>query len=285
MTSSEQTVGSAAVQSHNLKQWIKGIVYTLLLINWGFYISDDVSIAAYTERDNWTLLDWTAAFTTSIDEAAWFIMLFLFELETYLLSDVSFTRTRLLLMHGIRSICYLFLAHTLFAFSGAATDLIGLEPVQDATQLCQLLERDLSFGSNLAYTKLDSDNCHTLSSDSQFYLIEEGTVVTDTRGLQIERELAWVDLSEAVIWLVILLLIEVVVRLQDRGVSHGPVLRTAITAKYGLYGLLWGAAMYWIYRGHPMFAWDEALWILGFMAIDMNLSDWRKEIDEDPKLA
>lgn len=37
-----------------------------------------------------------------------------------------------------------------------------------------------------------------------------------------------------------------------------------------------------------MFAWDEALWILGFMAIDMNLSDWRKEIDqdnEDAKLA
>jgi hypothetical protein len=40
----------------------------------------------------------------------------------------------------------------------------------------------------------------------------------------------------------------------------------------GLVGLL---------LGHWIFAWDEALWILGFMAIGMNLSEWRKEIDEE----
>jgi hypothetical protein len=45
-----------------------------------------------------------------------------------------------------------------------------------------------------------------------------------------------------------------------------------------LYGILWCLAAYWAYRGHWIFAWDEALWILGFMAIGMNLSDWQEEI-------
>ena len=281
MTSSELALSSPPVRGHKLKQWTKGLVYSLLLINWGFYIADDVSIAAHTMRDSWTLLDWTAAFTTSIDEAAWFILLFLFELETYLLSDESFTPKRLMLMHGLRLFCYLFLAHTLFAFGDAAGDLFDLEPEPDTTQLCQLLDRDLSFGSNLEYNSLDEDNCQTLSTDSQFYLIEDGAVVTDTRGLQIERELVWIDLVEAVVWLLILFLIELILRLQDKGIAQGSLLRTAITIKYGLYGMLWAAAVYWIYRGHPMFAWDEALWIFGFMAIDKNLSDWREEIEED----
>jgi hypothetical protein len=47
------------------------------------------------------------------------------------------------------------------------------------------------------------------------------------------------------------------------------------------YSLLWGAAAYWIYRGHYIYAWDEALWILGFMAIGMNLKEWRQEIEEE----
>ncbi len=270
---------------HRLRQWTKAIVYGLLLVNFGFYIADDWRIAAHTVHDGWTVLDWTAAFVTSIDEAAWFVLLFLFELETYLLSDEAFTRFRVALMHGIRLICYVFLAHTLFAYGNAALDLVGVSAEEGVTDLCQLVDGDVSFGSNIEYTVLDPDNCQTLSRDDRFYLIEQGSVVTDSRGLQIERELVWIDFFEAATWLLILLLIELVVRLQDRGVSSGPLIRTAINGKAVLYGLLWGAAAYWIYRGHYMYAWDEALWILGFMAIDGNLSEWRAEIEEEGQSA
>ena len=44
--------------------------------------------------------------------------------------------------------------------------------------------------------------------------------------------------------------------------------------------MLWGAAAYWGYQGHWLFVWDESLWILGFIAIEMNVVDWRGEIDE-----
>jgi hypothetical protein len=96
--------------------------------------------------------------------------------------------------------------------------------------------------------------------------------------MTVELELAWADLVEVVVWLFILFFIELRIRLQDRGISSSRLLSFATTTKGVLYGILWCLAGYWAYRGHWIFAWDEALWILGFMAIGMNLSDWQKEI-------
>lgn len=263
------------------KQLIKVIVYGLLLVNWALYFADDWRIAQHTLRNGGSFLEWTAAFATSIDELAWFALLFVFELETYQLSDDSFTRSRVALLHGIRMICYVFLAHTLFAFAGIATDLNEVPLVENADNLCALTEQDLSYANNLEYTEITPLNCSSLSHADRFYFIDDDLVVTDTAGLGIERELAWVDLAEASVWLVILFFIEVMVRLQNRGVTRGPLMQCARFGKISLYVSLWAAAAYWIYRGHWMFAWDEALWILGFMAIGMNLSEWKKEIEDE----
>lgn len=94
----------------------------------------------------------------------------------------------------------------------------------------------------------------------------------------IEYELAIADLIEVVVWLVILLFIELMIKIQDRGISSNLFLSFATLSKSLLYGVLWLVAGYWAFRGHWIFAWDETLWILGFMAISMNLSDWRKEL-------
>lgn len=260
------------------RQLIKVVVYGLLLVNFGLYLVEDIAISAHTLRNGGTWLDYTAAFAVSLDVLAWLTLLALFELETYLLSDDAFTPRRIKAMHGIRIVCYLFLAHTLLAYANAGKDLIGLTPIQETESLCQLVERDISFGFNLEYTELNLENCIELSPATEFYLIENDSVVTDAQGLQIERELVWLDLVEAVTWLVILLCMEVIVRLQDRGTTRGVLIRSASGIKLFLYLLLWGAAAYWIYRGHYMYAWDEALWILGFFAIEMNISDWKKEI-------
>ena len=260
------------------RQLIKVVVYGLLLVNFGLYLVEDIAISAHTLRNGGTWLDYTAAFAVSLYVLAWLTLLALFELETYLLSDDAFTPRRIKAMHGIRIVCYLFLAHTLLAYANAGKDLIGLTPIQETDSLCQLVERDISFGFNLEYTELNLENCIELSRATEFYLIENDSVVTDAQGLQIERELVWLDLVEAVTWLVILLCMEVIVRLQDRGTTRGVLIRSASGIKLFLYLLLWGAAAYWIYRGHYMYAWDEALWILGFFAIEMNISDWKKEI-------
>ncbi|ARN72674.1 hypothetical protein [Oceanicoccus sagamiensis] len=266
----------------NTLQLIKLLVYGLLLINFVLYIYDDWSIAQHTLGPGSSFFDWTSAYAVSIDESAWFILLFLFELETYVMSDAAFTRGRVLLMHGVRFICYGFLMHTLWAYGNSALDLQQVEAIPAVTDLCELSDRELSFAYNLEYTELDASNCASLSNGSALFLIEppDFLVVTNSAGLVIEKQLIWIDLFEAMTWLLILFTIELNVRIQDKGIASGRWISSLAYSKMLLYGLLWGAAGYWIYRGHYMYAWDEFVWIAGFSAIEVNMAKWRKEIKE-----
>jgi hypothetical protein len=263
------------------RQLIKIVVYTLLLLNWGYYILDDWRIAQHTLNDASTWLDWTNAFAVSIDELAWFVLLFLFELETYLLSDEAFTRLRVALMHGLRIVCYVFLAHTIYAYGSAVLSVEKAQQLESGQTPCSLVGQEISYGFNYDYTVLDEINCGDLSRDNTFYLIEDGEVVTDSEGLRVEKQLVRIDLFDGIVWLLVVLCIELLVRLQNRDIIEGTAVRFLTWSKFILYGCLWFNAAFWIYRGHYVYAWDESLWIMGFVAIDMNLSDWREEIREE----
>jgi hypothetical protein len=265
---------------YNPRQLIKLVVYVLLLANFGYYFIEEWGIASHTRRNGGSLLEWTAAFAVSINELACFVLLFLFELETYVLSDDALKGYRLRLIHGTRLLCYLFLAHTQYTYMTNVHDLGQLTPVEGSPSLCQLVEEDISFAFNLEYTQLTGDNCGDLSSNPVLYFIEDGAVVTDAPGLVIEKQLAWIDLMEATVWLFLLFSIELIVRLQDRGITDGMTIRSVSRIKFLLYGSLWGAAGYWLFRGHWVYAWGEALWIFGFAAIEMNISEWKQEIIE-----
>ena len=264
-------------QSLDVKQRLKLAVYALLLVNFAHYISNDIEQAQHTFHSGWRWYDWTSNFATTLDELGWFILLFLLELQTYVLSDDAITRGRVMAMNVIRLICYLAIGHAVFAFGEYLVDLAAATHHVDSA-LCAFANDGLSFTRNLEYWELDASSCGTLSAGSEFYIFSQGQVISDAAGMTIELELAWVDLVEVVVWLVILFFIALRIRLQDRGISSSRLLSFATTTKGVLYGVLWCLAAYWAYRGHWIFAWDEALWILGFMAIGMNLSDWRKEI-------
>ena len=268
--------------SLDVRQTIKWSVYALVIINFGFYIRNDWVIAGHTLYAGSSLLEVSRAFATTIDESAWIILLLLFELETYLLSDEPLSRTKTLLMQGVRVVCYISLAHTLYAYGVYLTEIYASVPIEGVTNLCQLIEEDLSYAFNLAYSEINSSNCASLSSANQFFYVDPPTffIVEDAAGLAIEKELAWIDMFEAIIWLLILLSIEVAVWLQDRNVGQGIIFKGLGIAKLCLYSLLWAAAGYWIYRGHYMFAWDEFVWIAGFVAIEMNIVEWRDEIND-----
>ena len=269
-------------QSFEIRQTIKWLVYTLVIINFGFYIRNDLVIAGHTLYSGSSLLEISRAFATTIDESAWIILLLLFELETYLLSDDPLSRAKTLLMQGIRLVCYISLAHTLYAYGVYLAEIYAALPVEGVTNLCQLIGKDLSYASNLVYSEINSSNCASLSSANQFFYVDPPTffIVEDAAGLAIEKQLAWIDIFEAIIWLLILLSIEVAVWLQDRNIGQGLIFKTLSITKWCLYSLLWAAAGYWIYRGHYMFAWDEFVWIAGFVAIEMNIVEWRNEIND-----
>ncbi|MDE0002950.1 MAG: hypothetical protein OXQ29_09675 [Rhodospirillaceae bacterium] len=275
------STAAADLRLHRIQQAVKWTVYTLLLVNWGFYIADDIGWARHTLHAESTIFDWTSAFSTSIDELAWFILLGMFELETYTLSDRAWKPWVERLVHGLRLACYVMLAHTIFAYTSNVFDLRPTQPVEDATELCDLAGADLSYTYNLEYTEITRETCDGLSTAAEFYRVGKNPVVTDMAGLALERQLAWADLFEGVAWLLAILAIEVVVRLQERGITGGALMRAANWGKNLLYASILGVGVWWASLSHWLYLWDEILWIGGFMAIGMNLSDWRKEIDHE----
>ena len=259
-------------------QWIKLAVYSLLLINFGNYILLDINQVNHTYHEGWRWFDWTSAFATTLDELGWFVLLFL--LETYILSDAAFTRFWVRCMKVVRFLCYLVIGHAVVAYTEYLHDLFNsVEHV--GVSLCSFVDQGLSAARNLEYQVLDASNCKSFSTETTFYIFSQGQVITDAAGMRVEFELAWADIVEVLFWLLILALIEVRLQLQDRGISRSRLLSFAENAKVFLYGTLWLIAGYWAFRGHWLFAWDEALWILGFMAIGMNLSQWREEIEAE----
>ena len=266
---------------HKIQQAIKWTVYTLLIINFVFYAIEDWDRTMHVLDGGFTFLEWTNEFANSIDETAWFVLLFLLELETYALSDKALSGWMGHTIRGARLVCVVMLAHTIYAYVGDVVDLQPTVVVEGVSDLCEMTDSDLSWVSNLEYTKITGETCSSLSNDSTFFWRTDGVAVTDAGGLQLERNLAWVDLVEALVWILILLAIEIVVRLQDHGVSGGTLIATVNAAQIFLYAILLAVAAYWATLSHWLYVWDELLWIGGFAAIEMNLSEWRGELRED----
>ena len=262
--------------------WIKLVVYSLLLFNFVFYVRDDWVIAGHTLHSGSTFLQWASAYNTTIDESAWLLLLLLLEMETYLLAGRDLSRAYEIISLIIRLCCYVVLAHTPYAYAMTVYDLSQAPIIEGVTDLCQLAGQNLSYAHNLVYTKITDGNCSELSTARQFFFNDppDHLIVQDEMALALERRSALVDLVESITWLLILLSIEVVVWLQDKDITGGLLIKSANMAKVLLYSLLWFAIGYWIYLGHYMFAWDEFVWIVGFVAIEMNVVERRKDVKE-----
>ena len=262
--------------------WIKLVVYSLLLFNFVFYVRDDWVIAGHTLHSGSTFLQWASAYNTTIDESAWLLLLLLLEMETYLLAGRDLSRAYEIISLIIRLCCYVVLAHTPYAYAMTVYDLSQAPIIEGVTDLCQLAGQNLSYAHNLVYTKITDGNCSELSTARQFFFNDppDHLIVQDEMALALERRSALVDLVESITWLLILLSIEVVVWLQEKDITGGLLIKSANMAKVLLYSLLWFAIGYWIYLGHYMFAWDEFVWIVGFVAIEMNVVERRKDVKE-----
>jgi hypothetical protein len=268
----------------NRGQWLKWTVYILLLCNGVFYTVEEFQMASHTLRHGGDFFQWTEAFATSIDNFAWYGLLFAFELETYALEDDTFEKRWVpWALHGVRLVCYVMLAHTVAARISALDQAWTAPARPDIANLCELADQDMSWGYNFDYADITSSNCADFTNDTSFYMLEE-TVITDSAGWTMEKEQTVVDLVDALAWLLVIWSIELAVWLQNRNIGGGPVMLATFAAK-GFYVVLFCNAGWWIYTGHYVYAWDQTLWILGFWAIERNMSEWRHDIRERARRA
>ena len=182
----------------------------------------------------------------------------------------------------MRLVCYVLLAHTVMARYTTVRDFEAVEQAQNIMNLCQVADQEVYFGENYFYTLIDSENCSDLSDDHTFYFTDP-TVVMDREAHALEQKLVWIDLNDAIMWILVVWAIELAVWLQNRNISGGRIMIFSHAAKI-FYAALWTHAGFWLYQGHWVWAWDQALWIAGFWAIEHNLSEWRDEIRESSGL-
>ena len=167
----------------------------------------------------------------------------MFELETFVLDDRQFTRRVTWTLHGLRAICYGFI---IYAFTGYVRKLVFLSasvPLAGIADLCTLVDGTWSYGIDLdEYDVLTLANCTVLSSASAFVQFPGLTAVVDQAGFAEIMRLAWVDVINSGVWLLVVLILEIDVRMQERNLLEGTFLQVSNIAKFILYSTLLAAA-------------------------------------------
>ena len=266
------------INSRRVFQAFKYTVYVLLAMNVYWFFDEESSAATLQFANGIDFADLIEAFSATIDTAAWVVLLLMFELETYVLDDQQFTKAVTWSLHGLRALCYAFIVYAFYGYIANLTFFYETSALPGVTDICTLLPDSWSWAVTLDdYAQLTAANCAAFSDASVFYQFRDMLAVVDAQGLRDIRYLAWVDVINAGVWLLVVMILEVDVRLQERERYEGLALRLSNTAKFVLYSLLLLAAIYWGLKGDFIDFWDAFLWLVAFVFIELNVFEWRQE--------
>lgn len=259
-------------------QFFKYTVYVLLTINIYLFFAEEFAASNHQFPDGVAPNDLIEAFAATIDTAAWVVLLLMFELETYVLDDAHFTSKITWSLHALRLICYGFILYAFYGYIANLTFLLGASPLVNVSSLCSLVADQWVYATSLdQYAEITAANCESFSSANTYYHFEDMLAVIDAYGLQAIRKLAWVDVINAAVWLLVVMILEIDVRLQERNRFEGLALRISSAFKVILYSLLLIAAIYWAVAGDFVDFWDAFLWLVAFVFIELNVFEWRQE--------
>ncbi|MFQ5983448.1 MAG: hypothetical protein ACE5KS_08755 [Woeseiaceae bacterium] len=136
------------------------------------------------------------------------------------------------------------------------------------------------------YEVLTAVNCATFSTAAAFHQLGGMAAVVDSQGLTDIIRLAWVDVINSGVWLLVVLVLEIDVRLQEANKLEGQFLRLSNASKFILYATLLLAAIYWGVKGDFVDFWDAFLWLVAFVFIELNVVEWRHEtLQQQPREA
>lgn len=242
------------------------------------FFAEEWAAAAHRFVDGVALADVIEGFAASIDTAAWVVLLLMFELETYVLDDKQITRRVELALHGLRAISYAIIIYAFYGYVSKLSYVLGSTPLNSITDLCALADSGWSYAIDFdEYENLTAINCGQLSQAAVFMKFSGINAVVDNGGFVDIVRLAWTDVINAAVWLLVVLVLEFDVRLQEKNMLHGSALKFSTVAKYLLYSVLFLAAVYWGIKGDFVDFWDAFLWLVAFIFIELNVFEWRQE--------
>jgi len=266
------------INSSRLYQLFKYTVYAFLTFNIYLFFDEEFAAAALQFPNGIAPVDMIEAYSATVDTLAWVVLLLMFELETYALDDDKFTRTTTWLLHGLRAICYAFIVYAFYGYIANLAFVVDTVSLAGVSDVCALLPGEWSWATTLdEYERITAANCASWSEAGVFVQFRDLPAIVDPAGLTDIVRLAWVDVINAAVWLLVVLVLEIDVRLQERNRLEGLALRLSSAAKFVLYGILFLAAVYWGIKGDFVDFWDAFLWLVAFVFIELNVFEWREE--------
>ena len=259
-------------------QIVKWSVYTLLTINFIIYFRDDFLMYQASAPDDAPWWEFIEFFATTIDVASWLALVYIFELETYILPDEAFKGPLPVILKSIRGLCYLLIIYAAYGYTAATLDNYKTAEVPALTDLCMLADKgEFLQVSAIDFIEITSGNCTEISAGPPFHHISDDISVIDGPALDHVQKISLLDISNAFTWLIIILLIEFEVWLQATDRFGSRMLQLTRQIKTGLYGVLFLNAAIWLATSYPLYAYDQSLWIIGFWAIELNLAEWEQD--------
>jgi len=258
-------------------QIFKYAVFGLLTLNAGqFFLQDYVTTRhLFSGGLQWSQI--IEGYAATIDTVAWLILLLMFELETSLLSDErrhnSWVKWS---VNTLKAIAYGFIVYSLYGYIAKYTAMYSFE-LSTIENLCAQIGQQLVFMiSPDDFAAINIQNCAELTRGETLFRLPETNVVADSSHLALAQNLAFVDVTNASDWVLIVLILQADVWMQLRHQLTHTMVKVMRFIKALLYSLLFGCAIYWGINGTFLDFWDASLWILAFSFIELNIFKWHE---------
>jgi hypothetical protein len=260
----------------------KYTVYAVLTLNIALFFQEELLATKQTFSQGINLVDIIQGFASTIDTAAWVLLLLLFELETSVLADDTLRKTNVKVTFiGLRLISYGFIGYAFYGYFSKMLLTYNISPLV-VDDLCALVGQGYASIVTLdEYPLLDTNSCAVLADQALFQLNRQQIVGSASDWADIQW-LAWVDVINSATWLAVVVILEMDVWLQLRGRLQGGILSASKIIKMGLYSILFIAAAYWGLLGDFLDFWDAFMWLVAFVFIEMNLFQWQIETADAP---
>ncbi len=259
-------------------QVFKYAVYGLLTLNILLFFIEDHAAVQVKFTDGLTLARVLEGYATSIDTAAWVVLLLLFELETYVLDDRHFTPFVNRLMLAVKAFAFAFIAFAFFGYFQTTLSAYQLYDAPGVSELCDVADSgELYAIDESEYEPITGANCAGFSEAGRFKRFEDSDALVDQEGAVHIQRLAWTDLINSGVWILIVILLEIDILLQERRKFEGLAYTVSMGLKGVFYPTLFVAAVYWGVKGDFVDFWDAFLWLVAFLFIENNILEWRDE--------
>ncbi len=259
-------------------QIFKYLVYSLLAINVYVFFVEEWAAAPHRFVQGIAIADVIEGFAATIDTSAWLLLLLMFELETAVLADHHFTKKVTISLYGLRAVCYGFIVYAFYGYVSKLIYISGISATMRIDDLCSLAGQSWTFAIDLdEYAAITADRCRGFPVADHYFKFPNASAIVDSLGLTEIRRLAWVDVINSGVWLLVVAVLEIDVWLQERSLLLGKALAASRVSKFSLYAMLLLAAIYWGVKGDFVDFWDAFLWLVAFVFIELNIFEWRQE--------